>query len=89
MPFLCMVVLVDSDLCCTGVKCGLLCKNDDRAFPKLSTHYTQSTRFGCNCYALELSKLYFYLGWTEYVLAVLTKVPEWVKGKMFHVGVFS
>lgn len=31
-------------LCCSGVKCGLLCNNYDRPFPELSTHCTQSTR---------------------------------------------
>lgn len=55
---------------------------------KLSTHYTQG--FWCNCYALELSKLcfFFFLWWTEYVLAALAAVLEWVKVKGFNTGVF-
>lgn len=44
--------------------------------------------FGCNRYALELSKLYFYFWWTECVLAALTTMPEWVKGYRFYISVF-
>lgn len=46
---------------------------------------------GCNCYTLELSKLYFFGGGKggggriEYVLAALAAELEWVKGNRLFI----
>lgn len=77
-----------SVLCCAGVKCGLLCKNDDRPFPPTTL---RQQGLGCNCYTLELSKLYFFGGGNggggriEYVLAALAAELEWVKGNRLFI----
>lgn len=78
-----------SVLCCAGVKCGLLCKNDDRPFLK---NCPPTTLKGFDVTVTHLSfpncVFFFFLWWTEYVLAALAAVLEWVKVKGFNTGVF-